>query len=79
MAPVSSLSSRRSLMEKAKELHWFLLLTIILIAVIGAAMLASVSRGDPALQGIAMQHIVRFSDGLGVGNNTFAVAWRIAA
>ena len=61
MAPVSSLSSRRSLMEKAKELHWFLLLTIILIAVIGAAMLASVSRGDPALQGIAMQHIVRFS------------------
>lgn len=60
MPPVSTITSRRTLLEKARDLHWFLLLTMILIALIGAAMQASVSLGDPRLAGVATQHMVRF-------------------
>ena len=60
MPPMMAMSQRRSLMDKVRELHWFLLLTIVLIAVIGAAMLSSVSLHDARLDGVATQHIVRF-------------------
>ena len=58
--PPLTISPRRGLAEKAKDLHWFLLLTVILIALIGAAMQASVAMNDPSLTGMATKHLVRF-------------------
>ena len=46
--------------EKLLNLHWFLLLTIVAIAVFGAAMQFSVNQNEPDQAQMPIDHILRF-------------------
>ncbi len=53
-------ADRQSIADKARNLHWSLMLTIIAIAAFGGAVLVSVTLKDPRMAGIPIQHILRF-------------------
>lgn len=55
------MSARLALGDKLRNLHWFLLLTILAIAGFGTATLASVTHNSPGLDGMALEHATRFA------------------